>query len=153
MVCHVYCSDIHNPYHAGRFVFHSNKSIFVPCMFHELEVLNTSYLTDSYISFTLNLEYWEKICSNRFIRSSTYGKREYFWNSSMRKPFSSNSFYLLVLRKITNSVTKTTIFPHGGKSEIFFLPYVLDLIDLLEQKFCWASNLRVKLMFESVMTC
>ena len=46
-----------------------------------------------------------------------------FWNSSMRKPFSCNSFYLLVLRKITNSVTKTTIFPHGGKSEIFFLPY------------------------------
>ena len=25
-----------------------------------------------------------------------------------------------------------TNFPHGGKSEIFFLPYVLDLIDLIE---------------------
>ena len=36
------------------------------------------------------------------------------------KPISSNSFYLLVLRKITNSATKITIFPHGGKSEIFF---------------------------------
>ena len=36
------------------------------------------------------------------------------------KPISSNSFYLLVLRKITNSETKITIFPHGGKSEIFF---------------------------------
>ena len=45
--------------------------------------------------------------------------------------FSFNSFYLLVFRKITNSsVTKTTIFPHGGKSEIIFLLYVLDLIDL-----------------------
>ena len=48
------------------------------------------------------------------------------------KPFSSNSFYLLVLRKITNSVTKITIFPHGEKLEIFFLPYVLDLIHLLD---------------------
>ena len=32
----------------------------------------------------------------------------------------------------------------------FFLPYVLDLIDLLEQKFCPDSNLKVKLMYESV---
>ena len=37
-----------------------------------------------------------------------------------------------------------------GKSEIFFLPYVFDLIDLLEQKFYRDSNLRVKLMYESV---
>ena len=40
--------------------------------------------------------------------------------------------------------------PHGGISKIFFLSYVLDLIDLLEQKFCPDSNLRVKLMYESV---
>ena len=32
----------------------------------------------------------------------------------------------------------------------FFLPYVLDLIDLLEETFCPDSNLRVKLMYESV---
>jgi hypothetical protein len=68
----------------------------------------------------------------------------------MSEPFSFNSFYLLFLRKITNSVTKKPIFPHGGKSEIFFLPYVLDLIKLLEQRFCRDSNLRVKLMYESV---
>ena len=68
----------------------------------------------------------------------------------MREPFSFNSFYLLVLRKITNSVTKTTIFPHGGESEIIFLPYVIDLIKLLEPKFCRDSNLRVKRMYESV---
>ena len=37
--------------------------------------LNTSYLTDSYISFTLNLESGQKFCSNRSIRSSTYGKK------------------------------------------------------------------------------
>jgi hypothetical protein len=32
----------------------------------------------------------------------------------------------------------------------FFLPYVLDLINMLEQKFGRDSNLRVKLMYESV---
>ena len=68
----------------------------------------------------------------------------------MGESFYFNSFYLLVLTKITNSVTKITIFPHGGKSEIFFLPYVLDLIKLLEQNFYPDSNLRVKLMYESV---
>ena len=68
----------------------------------------------------------------------------------MGESFYFNLFYLLVLTKITNSVTKTTTFPHGGKSEIFFLPYVLDLIKLLEQKFYPDTNLRVKLMYESV---
>ena len=33
------------------------------------------------------------------------------------------------------------MFPHGGKSQIFFLPYVLDLIDQLEQTFYRDSNL------------
>ena len=37
-----------------------------------------------------------------------------------------------------------------GKSEISFLPYILDLIHLLEHKFCPDSNLRVKTMYESV---
>ena len=32
----------------------------------------------------------------------------------------------------------------------FYRMYVIDLIDLLEQKFCPDSNLRVKLMYESV---
>ena len=36
---------------------------------------NTSYLTDSYISFTLKLESGQNSCSNRSIRSSTYGKK------------------------------------------------------------------------------
>ena len=65
----------------------------------------------------------------------------------MREPFSFNSFYLLVLRKIMNSLTKMTNFPHGRKPEIFFLQYVLDLIDLSEQTFCPDSKLRVKLMY------
>ena len=46
----------------------------------------------------------------------------------MPKPFTSNSFYLLVLRKITISQIKMITFPHVGKSEIFILPHVLDLI-------------------------
>ena len=59
-----------------------------------------------------------------------------------------NSFYFMERRKSTNSVIKVTIFLHGGKSD-FFLPYVLDLIHLLEQNFCPDSNLRVKTMYES----
>ena len=35
---------------------------------------NTSYLTDSYISFTLKLESPQIFCSNRSIRSSMYGE-------------------------------------------------------------------------------
>ena len=72
---------------------------------------------------------------------------KYFWNSSMREPFSFSSFYLLVLRKITNSLTKMIL---EENRKYFFLPYVLDLIDLLEQTFCPDSKLRVKLMYESV---
>ena len=37
--------------------------------------INTSYLIDSYISFTLKLESWQKFYSNRSIRSSTYSKK------------------------------------------------------------------------------
>ena len=38
-------------------------------------LFNMSYLTDSYISFTLKLESWQIFCSNSSIRSSTYGKK------------------------------------------------------------------------------
>ena len=37
-----------------------------------------------------------------------------------------------------------TIFPHEGKSEIFILPYVLHLMDLLEQKIGRDSNFEGK---------
>ena len=66
--------------------------------------------------------------------------KKYFLNSSMHKPFSFNSFYLLVLRKISNSATKTTILETS-----FF-----TICDLLLQKFCRDSNLRVKLLYELV---
>ena len=38
----------------------------------------------------------------------------------MRNPFSYNSFYLLVVRKITNTVTKITIFPRRKIGNISF---------------------------------
>ena len=45
---------------------------------HYAEGINTSYLTDSYIGFTLNMESGQNFCSNRSIRSSTYGKKNIF---------------------------------------------------------------------------
>ena len=45
---------------------------------HIYAILNTSYLTDSYISFTLKLESWQNFCFNSLIRSSTYGKSNIF---------------------------------------------------------------------------
>ena len=52
-------------------------SRFQFCFFfhHFLLFINTSYLTNSYISFTLNLESGQNVCSNRSIRSSKYGKK------------------------------------------------------------------------------
>ena len=66
----------------------------------------------------------------------------------MGESFYFDSFYLLVLRKITNLVSKINIFLHGGKLEIFF--YHMYLRNMLEQKICPNSSLRVKLMYESV---
>ena len=40
-----------------------------------LNTFNTSYLTDSYICFTLKLESRQIFCFNSLIRSSTYGKK------------------------------------------------------------------------------
>ena len=37
--------------------------------------INTSYLTDSYINFTLKLESRQIFCFNSLIRSITYGKK------------------------------------------------------------------------------
>ena len=45
-------------------------------------MINTSYLTDSYIIFTLKSESGQNFFSNRWIRSSTYGKK----NSSDSPP-------------------------------------------------------------------
>ena len=76
-----------------------------------------SYLTDSYIVFSLNMESVPKVTIFGLEMMVKSGLGKYFWNSSMRKPFSSNSFYNVGRRKITNSVTEITIFLHGEKSE------------------------------------
>ena len=56
--------------------FHSQEGLGG---FHLVELiimkLNTSYLTGSYITFTLKLESGQNFCCNRSIRSSTYGKK------------------------------------------------------------------------------
>ena len=60
-----------------RTIYNRTFQCETPCTYHNrflLKTLNTSYLTDSYISFTLNLESRQNVCSNRSIRSSTYGK-------------------------------------------------------------------------------
>jgi len=86
------------------------------------EQINTSCLTDSYISFTLKMESVSRITIFGIKMMVKIGLEKKILEISPcgRKSFSSNSFYLLVLRKITNSVTKRAIFPHGGKSQIFF---------------------------------
>ena len=82
-----------------------------------LEVLNTSYLTDSYIVYTLKIESVPEIAIFGLKMMVKSGLEKIFWNSSMRKPFSSNSFCFIERRKMTNSVIKITIFPHGGISK------------------------------------
>ena len=57
--------------------------LFLSCFFNfylhfSPSPFNTSYLTDSYISFTLKLESGQNFCSNRSIKSSTYGKKNIF---------------------------------------------------------------------------
>ena len=51
--------------HQGFFLREENKSVLIS--------FKKSYLTDSFISFTLKLESRQNVCSNRSIRSSTYG--------------------------------------------------------------------------------
>ena len=83
---------------------------------------------------------------NRFNASYLTGSRIVF--TLKMESVSKIKFFGLKMM-VTKKVTKIAI-PHGRKSEIFFLTYVLDLIKLLEQKFYPDSNLRVKLMYESV---
>ena len=68
-----------NVFHPG--VFEKSKILTQRKNFlglKHLQLINTSYLTDSYISFTLKLESGQNFCYNRSIRSSTYGKKNIF---------------------------------------------------------------------------
>ena len=64
-------------------------------------MLNTSYWTDSYISFTLNLESGQNVCSDRSTRSSTYGKKnisdKFLKNGSRMEEFQKYFFYHMYL--------------------------------------------------------
>ena len=62
-------------------------------------------------------------------------------------------FYFILLTSFEENhkfSNKNNHLPAWRKSEIFLLLYVLDLMKLLKQKVCQDSNLRVKLMYESV---
>ena len=76
------------------------------------QVLNTSYLTDSYIVFSFKIE-----------------------SVSKTKIFGLKMTVKSGLEKIFLKFLAEAIFPQGGKSEIFFLPYVHEPMDMLEQTF------------------
>ena len=76
--------------------------------------LNTSYLTDSYIIFTLKMESESKITIFGLKMMVKSGLKTYFWNSSMQE---TTFPHFIKVPKITNSVVKITIFPHGGISK------------------------------------
>ena len=65
--------------------------------------LNTSYLTESYIVFTLKME--------------SVSKNTIFGLKMMVKSGLEKIFLKFQVPKITNSVIKVTIFPHGGISK------------------------------------
>ena len=104
-------------------------------------------MTDSYIVFTLKMESLSRITIFGLKMMVKSGLEIFYWNSSMRKSFSYNSFYLLLLRKITNSATKITIFLHGRKSKIFFAICTWPNSPV---KTKFMSRFRVKTMYESV---
>ena len=71
-------------YHINQSVLRRQPDIFfsstksqsqIKYNIHSTNPINTSYLTDSYTSFTLNLESGQNVCSDRSIRSSTYRKK------------------------------------------------------------------------------
>ena len=75
--------------------------------------LNTSYLIDSYIVFTLKMESQPKniIFSLKMMMKSDLEK------NILKFLHAGNYFFLFhKISKITNLVTKKNIFPHGGNS-------------------------------------
>ena len=78
--------------------------------------LNTSYLTNSYILFTLKME--STILGIKMTVKS--GLQKICLKFLHAEAIFLLTFYLLVSRKITNSVTKITIFQHEEKLEIVF---------------------------------
>ena len=73
------CLNVHIETKPEIYLQHEKRSLCysLDSLFHIsscLSGLNVSYLTDSYIRFTLKLEAGQNFCASRSIRSSTYGK-------------------------------------------------------------------------------
>ena len=81
---------------------------------------NMSSLTNSYIVFTLKME---SVSKNRIFGLKMMvksGLEKYFLNSSKRE---TTFPYFIKVPKITNSVIKGTIFPHGISKYIFLVRF------------------------------
>ena len=94
--------------------------------------------------FYYYLSTYSALFNGYYIHLNTLYGKKWWWKRSRKHYFEIPSAFMQELifpnheiPKITNSVTKITIFLHGRKSEIFLLAYVLKLIHLLEQIPIW----------------
>ena len=94
------------------------KITFANCHFFTL--LNKSYLTYSCIIFTLKMESVPKNTIFGLKMMVKSGLDKSFWNSFMADTIFS---YFIKVFKITNSVIKITIIPHGWISKYLFLEH------------------------------
>ena len=104
-----------------------------------------SYLTGSYIIFTLKMESESKntIFGLKMIVKS--GRKKIF----LKFLNAGDYFFYFLLSKITNLVLEITIFSHGGISKLFAIIFRPKMVFLDSD-----SILRVKPMYESVSkTC
>ena len=76
---------------------------------------NMSYLTDSYISFTLKLESRQKFYSNRSIRSSKYGKK----NISDFPPCGKMVIFVIEFVLFLKTSKKNELKENGSRMEEF----------------------------------
>ena len=107
------------------------------------DFLNTQHMANPTIVYPVKMEYgWHFSIFGLKVMVKSGLEFFFFWNSSMRE---TTFPYFIKVPKITNSIIKITIFPHGGISKYFFLdhfsPSFLGDTD---------SILRVKTMYESV---
>ena len=86
----------------------------------KIYIFNTSYLTDSYIAFTLKMESVSQntIFGQKLIVKS--GLDFFFWNPSMRED--SHFFYWICDFGHFYEVRESSL-PHGGISKRFFLDH------------------------------
>ena len=105
-------------------------------------LFNMSYLTDSYISFTLKLESRQNFCSKSLIRSSTYSKKMFliFLHAGRWLNFLFSS------KRVSKMNQTKMAFAWRNFKNIFLDNFSLSF---LGQRFT-DSILRVKIMYESL---